>query len=409
MTFKKYIAIGATFFLICAPQNISGQFLKKLTKKTKAKLLQKTEEVTEQILSDDTNNTQKEHPKSEPVQVDAQGSTEAEGSILVQDSAILTYDAPSPLFMDISVQQYNGMPRFGSCDFYFTSPHRPDGSPEGKAKRKRMEAGYSGFMRLTDIHLLIDLFAAMDKTALTPEPETLNEEAFKSRKAQQMMKDFAFYNGTEALKKTYFCNEEYNSGPCQMVNEWGGFQADDFTENEKYVDFVEKHLDKILKWSTSFFSEGTQTFYFVQQLKDLGTYDFDNNGFWISLPHKIRNGRGFDYTSTRKNYFFTFLPKTNYGQEVLNKTSQGAYINGKVLFKIDAEQAEKLVNDRYRDLQIVAKVKVVFEGLEDANRFRFYPSYSYHFEDPIIEIFEDIQLTQKLGSIDMRQLLYKEN
>ena len=333
----------------------------------------------------------------------------AQSTKIVGDEGFLTYESPNPLFMNVHVQQYKGLPRFGSCDFYFKSPLRPDGAPEARTKRKLMESGYAAFLQLAQINMLKDIFTSMDKTALTPRPQTMDEEEFKSNKAQQLLKRLAFSTGTDALKQNYFCNEQYNSGNCQIVNEWGGLRADDFTENEKYVDFVDKHLDEILNWSTSFFSQGTHTFYFVQQLKDLGTYDFDKNGFWISLPHKIRNGRGFDYTSTRENYFFTFLPKTAYGQQVMNKTSQVGYIHGKVLFKIDAVNAERIVNDRYRDLQMVAKVKVVSEGVSEANPFSFNLTYSYHFEEPIIEIFEDLQLTKKIGSLDMRQLIYKEN
>ncbi|MEM9076366.1 MAG: hypothetical protein AAGC43_04965 [Bacteroidota bacterium] len=406
---KTYIAIFTTFFLVGVSQNTSAQFLKKLAKKTETKLLQKTEEVTESILDNKKTNTSKENPKSEPIQKDTKSQSKEPAADLVQDSGILTYDSPNPLFKGISVQQHKGVPRFGSCDFYFSSPNRLDLTPEGRAKRKLMEKGYLRFKQMVEINLLKDLFNSIDKTALTPESRTMDEEVFKSRKAQQLLKNFAFYSGTEAFMKDYFCNEQYNSGNCQIVNEWGGMRADDFTENEKYVDFVEKYMNQILNWSTSFFPEETQTFYFVQQLKDLGTYDFDNNGFWISLPHKVRNGKGFDYTSTGSGYFYTFLPKTAYGQQVLNKTSQVEYYSGKVLFKIDAGIAERIVNNRYRDLQIVAKVRVVSEGVSEANPFSFNLTYSYHFEDPIVEIFEDAQLTQKLGSLDMRQLIYKEN
>ncbi|PRX53942.1 hypothetical protein [Flagellimonas meridianipacifica] len=405
---RNYIIFVLGICFLATTENSHAQFLKKLKKKTEAELLQKTEEVAGKVLGDDKKNEQKENTKSEPKD-STQSSSKGEGPITVQDPGILTYDSPNPLFRDISVQHYKGIPRFGSCDFYFKSPNRPDGSPEGKAKRKLMEAGYTGFMQLVQINLLNDLFKSIDKEALTPRPKTLNEEEIKSHKAQQMLANFVFAVGSESLQQQYFCNPEENSGNCRVVNTWGGFRADDFTENEKYVDFVDKHLDPILEWSKSFFSDGTQTVYLVWQLKDLGTYDFERNGFWISLPHKIRNGRGFDYNSTRESYFFTFLPKTDYGQQVLSKTNQVEYIKGKVLFKIEPDKAEKLINDRYKDLQIVSKVKIVFEGLEEANRFSFTPTYSYHFQDPIVEIFEDIQLTQKLGSLDMRQLVYKEN
>ncbi|UJH68554.1 hypothetical protein [Allomuricauda sp. SCSIO 65647] len=379
---KMPITIIVTFLFFSLPKTISGQFFSE------------NAALAENIPDGINEGWRQERSKS---------STDWD------NAEFLTYKSPSALFADINVQQYKGLPRFGSCDFYLKTGNRPDLTPESQAKRKLMEAGYSGFMQLTQINLLNDLFKSMDKTALTPRPQTLNEEEFKSHKAQQMLLNFVFANGTETLKQQYFCNPENSSGNCRIVNKWGGFRADDFRENEKYVDFVDKHLDQILAWSTSFFSDGTQTLYLVQQFKDVGTYDFDNNGFWISLPHKMQYSYGLDYNSTRENYFFDFQPKTEYGQQMLNKTNQVQYIKGKVLFKIASDRAEKLVTDRYRNLQMVSKVKVVFEGIDEANKFLFFPTFSYHFEDPIIEVFEDVQLTQNIGSLDMRQLIYKEN
>ncbi|RDY60207.1 hypothetical protein DX873_12845 [Flagellimonas nanhaiensis] len=398
--------------LIVGSQNVNAQFFKKLKQQAQEKVLKKTDEIlsaNEDAGKNPQNEPSAENNKGSQPEASKKNNTKKQTNSYT-DTAILVYKSPDPAFKDIAVQKFKDLPRFGSCDFYMMpdNPKRPELTPEAGEKRRKMELGYSGFLKLARIHTLKDHFKVMDRTALTPQNRNLVEEEVKSRLAQKTLLEFAFMIGTEELKKEYFLNDWSGTGKSPFVQKWGGHQSDDFTEHEKYVSFVEKYLDKILKWSEDFFSNGTESFYLVQTFKFQGQYDFDKNGFWITLPTNRRNTYGMDYSSTNNNYFFEFSPKTPYGQQVLNKTNQAKYVNGLVLFKVSPEKAEALLNNKTKNLQMVSKVQTVFQGFEEANPTLYSPKYTYHFLDSEIELYEDLQLTKRIGEINLERLTYKE-
>ncbi|WP_431126242.1 hypothetical protein [Flagellimonas flava] len=414
MVKRNFVIIASIFVYWINPMEVHGQFFKKLKKQAEEKALNRADE----LLSKEKSTGQKgkvEKPspsKNETVSNKKNQETKTTQTVL-DDSDILIYKSPNPAFKDVVIQQFKGLPRFGSCDYYEKSHKIVASQPElAKAmneKREKLKIGYLGFLKLAKINLLGDLFKSMDKTALTLENRNLLEEEVKSRKAQELLLDFAFWMGTNETKLKYFCDNPSDSGRCGFARKWGGQRADDFTENEKYVEFVETYLDDILAWSRDFFKDGHQTVYLVHHLRDLSTYDFDKNGFWVSLPHKMRNNFHLDYNNTGDGYFQEFVPENGYGQQMLNKTNQVEYIDGKVLFKIEPGEAETLLNNKEKKIQAVSKVSIVFKGLDEANRLLFFPTFSYHFVEPMVEIYEDVQLTKKIGSLDMRQLTYKEN
>ena len=416
MRLRNFITIISVITFITAPLSAQGQLLKKLKQQAEEKILNKSDG----LLGNDKSpgdETMDKNPRSTTKQTvpkkmeTIKGKPVKNATTSINNSDLLVYKSPSPAFKDIVIQKYNGVPRFGSCDFYNVSSviaaRQPEVAKAMGEKNQAVKLGYNAFLHMAKIHLLKDLFSSMDKTALTPANRNNVEEEVRSRKAQELLYGFAFSMGTHNLKLEYFCDNPSTSGRCSFGG-WGGQRADDFTENEKYIDFVEKYLDIILKWSEDFFADGTQTVYMVKQLTKLGPYDFDQNGFWIKLPHRMRNSFAMDYNSNGDNYMFKFLPNTEYGQQMFNKTSQVEYINGEVLFKIDPAKAEALVNNRDLKLQLVSKVKIVFKGLDEANKNHFYPTFSYHFVNSKVEIYEDVQLTNKLGSLDFENLVYKE-
>ena len=398
---------------------MNGQFLKRLKQKAQEKISKKVDEKTDEVLVGNPNSgTQSQKGPSaetdtgnhEQKMDNKKSGPKASTGLSVEGSDIMIYKSPDPAFEDIAIQKYKDLQRFGSCNFYMmaNNPKRPDLSLEAGAKRKKMELGYSGFLKLARIHNLKDHFGVMDKEALTPANRILVEEEVKSRLAQKTLLEFAFMMGTDVLKREYFCSDPNSSGNCSYAQKWGGNRADDFTENEKYVSFVQKYLNKILKWSEDFFKGGSERFYLVQPLEFQGQYDFDKSGFWVKLPVIGTYNYGMDYGNTRENYFFEFLPKTSYGQQVANKIAQVDYVNGLVLFKIDPEKAEALLNNKSKNPQMVTKVQTVFEGFEEANPTLYSSKYTYHFLDAEIELFEDVQLTQKIGEIRLDNLVFKE-
>lgn len=409
------------FFFLATIPNVQAQFLKKLKKQAEEKVLKKANDKAEEILSENKSPNQKkevEKPSSDNgskfpnEENEKSGTVEKTTQIKLNDSDTFIYKSPNNAFMDVVIQKYKELPRFGSCNFYRV-PHeivarQPEVARAMNEKRGKMKKGYLAFLKLAKINLMKDLFIAMDKTTLTPENRNLVEEELKSRKAQELIREFAFWMGSNETKLEYFCDNPSDSGRCGFANKWGGSRADDFTENEKYVDFVGKFYNDILTWSREFFKDGKQTVYLVHQLTKLSSYDFDHNGFWVPLPHKMRNNFHLDYGGTSEGYFHELAPENDYGHQMLNKTNQVEYINGNVLFKISPEKAEVLINNRENKIQLVSKVTVVFKGLDENNRALFIPTFKYHFEDPTVEIYKDVELTKKIGELNLKELIYKE-
>lgn len=61
------------------------------------------------------------------------------------------------------------------------------------------------------------------------------------------------------------------------------------------------------------------------------------------------------------------------------------------------------------NLYLVSKVKVVFKKIDETNPTFPSLSYNYHFESPLLEVYEDAGLTQKTGEILMDNLSFKED
>ena len=394
-------------------ENSNAQFLKKL----KDKVSKTATETVQKVLPkkvDQINEPQK--PKSkEGNKEDNQGTTNNNKSKKQQTqeidySDIYTIKSPYPEFKTIHLQSYKGLPRFGALNFYMKNRTSPLLTSESNEKRKMLTAGYTGFRKLALMNIFKDYIKFIDKESLTPKTKSgdFTEKEIKSYNTQTLIRDLALYLTTDEIKGIYFCKDPTQINCAKNTNKWGGYYSDDFTENEKYVDFVKKYLEKLSQWSTNFFKDGTEVMYLINRAKfNANGYDFDKNGYWVSLPIR-KNYFPHDYTSTQDQYFFKFSPETTYGNELLNKINQVKYIKGEVLFKISPEKAEALVKKKIPNIYLVSKVKVVFKEIITASPYFHLGSYSYHYESPVLEIYEDAALTQKISEISLENLTYKE-
>jgi hypothetical protein len=406
-----YIFLVIILCFFSQTTDANAQFLKKLKQKAEEKLLKKADEQVDAVF--EGTDPQPEKPNKDNVPSTGKESSQQKQSTPKKQtspspdiSEFMVLPSPNPAFKDIVLQKHKDLPRFGAIDFYMMrdNPKKVDLSKEAAEKRNLTGLGYTGFAHLARIHILKDHFKVMDRTALTQRTKgTIVEEEAKSSLAQKTLLEFAFSMGTDALKKEYFMNDWSGDGKSPFVRKWGGHQSDDFTENERYVSFVEKYLDIILKWSEDFFADGTHDFQLVYAVKFQGQYDFDHGGFWLRLPIK-RPPLGV----SALEYFNTFSPETTYGNQFYGKTEQVDHINAEVLFKISPEKAEALINDKSVLLQLTMKVKSVFKDFDTANPFVYSPNFTYHFLDPVMELYTNAQLTRKLGEIRLDQLIYKE-
>ena len=406
-----WVIMGTLMLALPIPMN--GQFFKQLKKQAEEKIIKKADKEVDDIFNGNKDAEQGPSTQTggttqtEKKTVD-QNTPQQTTNISFDDSEYLVYKSPDPAFKDIVIQKFKGLPRFGAIDFYMMrdNPKKVDLSKEAAEKRNLTGLGYTGFAHLVRINMLKEHFKVMDRNALTQQTKgKIIEKEAKSSLAQKVLKEFAFDMGTDALKKEYFMNDWSGTGKSALVREWGGHQADDFTENERYVTFVEKYLEVILKWAEDFFADDSEDFQLVHAIKFQGQYDFDRGGFWVRLPIK-RPPLG---AISSVEYFNEFASKTPYGDAFFNKTEQVDYINGDVLFKIRPDKAEALIKDKSVLLQLTLKVRSVFKDFDTSNPFVYGANYTYHFLDPVLELYSDAQLTRKIGEINMESLVVKES
>jgi len=390
-------------------ENSNAQFLKKLKDKVSKTVTETVDKVSSK--KNKTNQPQKPKPQKENTeshQTSTNNKPIKQQTQEIDYSDIFIYKSPSKDFKDLHLQKYKDLPRLGACNFYMKNKTSPHLTADLNKKRNMLTIGYTGFRKLGLMNILKDYFKFLDKESLTPKAQSdYTEKEIKSFNAQRLIKDIAWRLTTDEVKRKYFCQDPAQKKCADNSNKWGGYNSDDFTENDKYVDFVKKYLPELSKWSSQFFKDGTETVYLTNKIKFKNqNYDFDNNGYWIALP--IRNTFfAHNYTSTQETYFYTFLPKTPYGNNLLNKINQVKYINGEVLLKISPEKAEVLVNKKLSDLYMVSKVKIVYKERNTSSPSFHTVLYTYHFENPIFEIYEDAALTQKIGEISLENPIYK--
>ena len=401
-THKIIKVVIAGILILGFNQNANSQILKKLKEKMvqtaaeKANSLAKSKENTKVVKSE------KETPKNETIKV-------PEKEAIVDYNDAIVFKSPDESFKDISLQSYKGLPRFGTCNFYMKTNTRPLMTPEANAKRDRYKNSYPAFENLLVLNFAREYFEVMDKEYLIPKLDpNFTEEQAMSLTAQKLLKTLAFLISSESVKQRYFCAENVPSRSCYAGREWGGYNSDEFTKNEKYAAYVKNHFEALKSWSEQFFKDGTETFYMVTTPKFNGNdYDFDQNGYWLQIPPRHRNF-GLDYSQMHDQFFFEFSPITVYGNKLMNNVNDPRFAKAMALFKISPEKAEALVNKKPDKLYMVSKLKVVFKGKSNSNSHSFQPGFIYHFDSPIIEIFEDAALEEKIGEISLENLIFKE-
>jgi hypothetical protein len=74
---------------------------------------------------------------------------------------------------------------------------------------------------------------------------------------------------------------------------------------------------------------------------------------------------------------------------------------------MDAEAAEALTTKKLQFVYSATKVKIKFKALNDSQVRSPMVEFTYHLLNPVIEFFEDIQLTKKIGEINLENVVYK--
>jgi len=334
-------------------------------------------------------------------------------------SDVLLIESPSSKFKSIYLQSHKGLPRFGAQNIYLRIGNQPiEDVKANHSKKKLLEKGHLNYFNLLAMKYFSAYYDDIDPeylTVLTRENKD-NKKDIHSVTAQQKLLPLASNISSETLFRAYFCDEKTNPNCIYPSGQWGG-SRDDFVIQEKYAAYVKDNLKELRAWSKSLFNEDKQTAYWVQKysFNPYGNstipYDFEQNGYWMDMfPSSTGLRKGLSlYPGGYEAFFFEFLPETNYGNAHLNRMNDPNDYWPKMLLKINPAEAEALANRKTKDLYAAIKVTIVYKELEESQPTFARAVYTYHLADPIIEFYEDVELTQKLGEISLENPTYKSN
>ncbi len=386
-------------------ENSNAQFLKKLKDKAAASVT----EAVDKVLSkkNEKNKPQKPNSKKESKE-NTQAPTNNKKPIkeLAQEidySDIYIIKSPYPEFKTIHLQTHKELLRLGGHNFYYH-----DKAKSSFIKNKLIRSGYENYGFLLTMRFLDSYYKDIDRINLTviTRDNVDNKKDMHSSSAQKNLKITVYKLGSEITMKTFFCDS--SKADCTPTSDWGG-SRDEFEAQEKYAAFVDKHLDDLLKWSKDFFKDGTQTGYYVTQHKWGTPYDFDALGYWTNIFPSNTVTTGLNYPFTGDEAFFReFLPITEYGNKHLNRMTDANSYYPQVLLKMTPETAEALTNKKPEVVYSATKVKIVFKKFNDSQVSSPNVEFTYHLLNPVIEFFEDIELTKKIGEISLEDITYKE-
>ena len=312
----------------------------------------------------------------------------------VDESDLIVYSAPSKKFHDLVLQSHKGLPRFGSLDNYTILTKNNNGfkmkhksvrqDPVTREKNKKIQLGYQNYFKMVTFKYLFDLYKDIDRERLTKMPSTGTTEKKKnSYTAQQYLRNLLTLCVEEKCKNSLNGNNE-------------------FERLRNYKTFVSENLDELRKWSNTFFKNNNVIGYYVSSL-GLGfqSYDFDKNGYWGLLNLNIN-------AANNRTTYTSFEPKTQYENKLMNES--GSHPNKmralQIFLAISPEKAEKYQLNNVRNLYLVRKIKLTYKEVNSG--YNTMLKLVYNHESPTLEIYEDLALNKKIGTLSLDNLILKK-
>ncbi|WP_430968912.1 hypothetical protein [Spongiimicrobium sp. 2-473A-2-J] len=315
-------------------------------------------------------------------------------------SDVLVYKAPATAFKDIELQSHKGLPRFGTLNQYrpvptsagkpqqaFKKAVRP--SPEIREKLKRLRAGYINYLGLVKMKHMKPLYDDMNRTQISaPVYQNTQEKDARSYLAQTQLRKLA---------NTICTQEVYDAA-------YGG--TNQFEQQRNYANFVAKHFDGLQQWSKDFMPNDALEAYHVSVLNVLRGYDFDKKGYWINLNAALYDPHA---RGSRMSFFSELVPQASFEEALLNMMSGSGkrHKSITVLLPMNASDAEVLSTSGQGRVFVVVKIRTFLQKVEFAGNNPIF-SFGYHYKSPVLEVYKDEALTQKIGDISLERPILKE-
>ncbi|WP_157491597.1 hypothetical protein [Maribacter thermophilus] len=368
------LLFAITGFMV--PSAVHGQFLKKLKKNVEDRVVEAAGEKSDQLLNGETETTVNDNvktgtdTKTTPTQTMAKKVDPS-----LQDQEVIRFKAPSKDFREVVIQAYKGLPRYGELHF--------------KRNTHKLITN-KAYKALLEMRFLEETFNDMDRSKLVKNQNSTGDLSKKNSEfAQNLVRILAGETLSDDRLKDYFCDFEAAS-PCNFyhpsgerisVSYWGGTSTNEFAQNRSYTTFVKEYFDTLKKWSQTFYTNGSEVAYYVAKGMVAEKYDFKEKGYWIGNLFSI----GGDFILHQSN----FLPYTENEKAIRHQRK-------KIFLPMDADKAKTYKLIPRSPVYVVFKVLVNPKPNNTTSVI-----WEYELESPIIEIYKDVALTDKMGEVDI--------
>lgn len=391
-----------SMFLLFSVTIANAQFLKKIGQSIK-KEIKKVEKETDRLLKKNDTHSNKNENKTN----DAENINFKEG---------LEFKAPNNDFSKIILQKYNGLPRFGTL----TSHGNNTGKKFDSETKNRLseilnkDNDYQQrYLLMIETKYLSKNFDDVERNVFYKSPTVTEDLSIKKHKnfqgyIQNFIKKIAYRTVSDIGKKKYFFNEnetQYDGGS----QEWGGRGADEFMKMEAYQNFLDESLESLKDWSKEFFLNDEADIYYVETI-GIDKYDFEKQGYFINISvekpiFKLDTRLTGDYSQ-----FGTYQPQNEYEMGIKDEGFN------KILFEMPISEAKNLKEKLSFNGISSRKVAYAVRKLKlKATKQRNLPNnvfqkqeFTFSIASPIIEIYSDEDLSDKIGIINYESILEKQ-
>ncbi|RYC50832.1 hypothetical protein [Flagellimonas olearia] len=411
MEIKKTILRTIFAFLILNSIPSNAQFFKKLKEKVKKEAGILTEEIIDERLNgkDKEPSPSKENEKQKSINDSADSprtdNKGEDGHVKIKDGIL--FKSPNENFINFELQSYKGLPRFGMLTKDLDS-----------SSEKELERYYEIYSSLIELKYLKDI--SIDELRA----ENLG---IHSDQTINGVKRVTYLSSTQETFLKYFCNETIGSCktfPYRIVGDmdrtpgsmggskngvmghWGGKNATEFQQKRSFDSFLQDDYNTLKEWSEDIWADGFEIGYLVSSVTlDRRRYDFKNQGYWLNIGLKSNELINLsNNTFSPLQIIVRYIPDQRFEKEPEAQ-------KGNVFFKIAPEKAEELEERNIDRFFVVQKIKLGFYKREKTYNKRYRIPHKFQFkynvESPIIELYEDLGLTKKMGEVSLEEGLFK--
>lgn len=291
----------------------------------------------------------------------------------------IVIDPPNEDFLSIKLQTYNGLPRLGILDYSDLQSYNQIG-------KDVYRVNLSKYFLLLEMKYLSDAYNALDaERPTTPDSPILSRSI-----ENHLRKIVALLAPNEVINKYLWGAGNYRS------NNWNGNTV--IEQKNSYREFMEVIYPDLRGWANNLWENNEQYGYLVSQTT-LGAYNMQNQGYIIAVTQEKINDGHYVYNS---KYVFRPLKKYEKSLQQDNKYFFGYPEDKASILENKLRQKQTVYGRAKRHVYLVQKIRL-YRGSNMFNDRNLGPQVEilYSIEDPVIEIFEDMALSHKLGDLNI--------